>query len=588
MLQPVRAHPKVPEPGLQADAVADGGSAAHPGGAQHSACAKPFDREFISISRREHIELKLQAGHYRSMHAKAVERQKWMQLRHDHEAAKLREELAAVKAELVLAQAQNRDLRQRVFGAKTEQSRSVNALVAEMAPPGDAPRRARGQQRGKRGHGRTRLLQLPSVVQEVPGASACPRCGAATTPAWGSESAEVLEIEVRAYRRIVRRPRSRPSCCCGCLPGLVTAAAPDALWPRNKFGVSIWVELLLSKFLYGQPTARLLQDRTERGLPIAQGTVTEGLQRLAPLIEPTREAWLDQVRRATHWHADETRWEVFEDLPGKAGHRWYLWVFKAQKAVVYVLDPSRSSAVPGKVLDSADGGILSVDRYAAYRKFARCVAGMRLALCWAHQRRDFLRVANDHPDLWAWAAQWVQLIGQLYALHRLRRQQLGAPTAVVFMEADTQLRELVLLLEQRRDQELADPALAGPTRKVLKVMKSYWPGLIVFIEYPWLDLDNNAAERALRPAVVGRKNYYGSGSQWSGHLAASVLSVLGTMRLWAVNPRTWLQAYLHACARAGGQPPQDIDAIIPWRMTAAQLAALRQPAASVATSHDTS
>ena len=505
-----------------------GVDAGQPVEAPHGASAKPFDREFVRITRRDHIELKLQASQYRSLHAKAVERLKWMQLRHEHETAKLREELAAVKAELVLAQAQNRDLRQRVFGAKTEQSRSVNQLMAEMAPPADAPRRPRGQQRGKRGHGRTRLLQLPSVVQDMPGASACPRCGAATTPAWGGESAEVLEIEVRAYRRIVRRPRSRPTCGCGCLPGLATPPSPDALWPRNKLGVSIWVELLLSKFLYGQPTARLLQDWTERGLPIAQGTVTEGLQRLAPLFKPMLEACQDKVRSATHWHADETRWEVFEDLPGKTGHRWYLWVFKAEQAVVYVLDPSRSAAVPGKVLAGADGGILSVDRYAAYRKFARCVPGMRLALCWAHQRRDFLRVANDHPDLWAWAAQWVQHIGQLYELHRLRRQQLGAPTAAVFIAADTQLREHVQRLEQRRDEELADPELASPARKVLKVMKSYWPGLVVFIEHPWLDLDNNAAERALRPAVVGRKNYYGSGSQWSGQLAASVLSVLGT------------------------------------------------------------
>jgi len=167
-----------------------------------------------------------------------------------------------------------------------------------------------------------------------------------------------------------------------------------------------------------------------------------------------------------------------------------------------------------------------------------------------------------------------------------RFEEYSVATDTAFMAADTQLREHVLLLERRRDEELADPELAAPARKVLKVMKSYWPGLVVFIEHPWLDLDNNAAERALRPAVVGRKNYYGSGSQWSGHLAASVLSVLGTMRMWAVNPRTWLQAYLQACARAGGQPPQDIDAFMPWRMTAAQLAAMRQPAASAATSHD--
>jgi len=123
--------------------------------------------------------------------------------------------------------------------------------------------------------------------------------------------------------------------------------------------------------------------------------------------------------------------------------------------------------------------------------------------------------------------------------------------------------------------------LAAPARKVLRVMKSYWPGLVVFVEHPWLDLDNNAAERALRPAVVGRKNYYGSGSQWSGQLAATLLSVLGTVRLWGVNPRTWLQAYLQACAHAGGQPPPDIDGFVPWRMNPAQLAAMRQATTTV-------
>ena len=117
------------------------------------------------------------------------------------------------------------------------------------------------------------------------------------------------------------------------------------------------------------------------------------------------------------------------------------------------------------------------------------------------------------------------------------------------------------------------------------------PHLVVFLEHPWLDLDNNAAERELRPAVVGRKNFYGSGSHWSGQLAATLLSVLGTVRLWNVNPRTWLQAYLQACAHAGGKPPEDIDSFIPWRMNPAQQAAMRRaasPVASAATTHDTS
>lgn len=134
---------------------------------------------------------------------------------------------------------------------------------------------------------------------------------------------------------------------------------------------------------------------------------------------------------------------------------------------------------------------------------------------------------------------------------------------------------------------MADLELAAPACKVLRVMKSYWPGLVVFVEHPWLDLDNDVAERALRPAAVGRRNYYGSGSQWSGQLAGTVLSVLGSMRLWGVNPRTWLQAYLQVCARAGGKPPDDIDGFIPWRMTPAKLAAMRQPAVSAATPNDT-
>ena len=91
--------------------------------------------------------------------------------------------------------------------------------------------------------------------------------------------------------------------------------------------------------------------------------------------------------------------------------------------------------------------------------------------------------------------------------------------------------------------------------------------------------------------MVGRKNCYDSGSQWSGQLAATLLSVLGTMRLWGVNPRTWLQAYLQACAHAGGKPPPDIDGFVPWRMSPAQLGAMRQATMTVAMAappHDTS
>ena len=550
--------------------VLESAAGSSPGAATSS--PKPFDQVLVTLTKREHIELRTQAKQWKSLHERAIARLELAEKRHQFELALVRQREDLLKIELDKALAQIRDLRQRVFGSKTEQSNAVNAGTR----PKDVPARPRGQQRGRPGHGRTRLPQLPAKMEDLTSQACCPRCGVGLREFPGTQDAEVLEVEVKAYRRLIRRHRYRPVCACGCLPGIVTAPAPPQLFPRGKLGVSIWVEALLSKFVYGQPSARLLRDWNDQGLHIAQGTLTDGLRRLLPLFAPLAEAGLAQLRRASHWHADETRWEVFEELEGKVGHRWYLWVFKSATVVCFVLDPSRSAKVPGEALQGVDQGILSVDRYASYRKFARLTPGVSLAICWAHQRRDFLRLANDHPALWSWAMGWVEQIAQLYRLHALRRDQDdSAGGEATFIACDGQLREIIATMDQQCEAGVADAQLAAPARKVLRTMRRYWPGLVLFLEHPWLDLDNNAAERALRPAVVGRKNFYGSGSQWSGQLAATMMSLLNTVSLWGLNPRQWLTSYLQACAQAGGQAPDDWARFVPWQMDEQQLAAMR-------------
>ena len=541
-------------------------------GAPPQLSPKPFDLEWVTLTKREHIALVTQAKQYKSLHGRSVKRLELADIRHRQELELGRQREERLKRQLEAALAQIRDLRQRVFGEKTEQSRTIPGLTHSSTDD----RRPRGQQRGRPGHGRTRLHGLPAVVQEMTSRACCPGCGLGLREFGGTQDAEVLEIEVKAYRRVVRRHRYRPTCGCARLPGIVTAPPPPQLMPRGKLGVSIWVEVLLSKFVYGQPSARLLRDWRDQGLHISQGTLTDGLRCLLPMFAPLIEAGLAQLRRGTHWHADETRWEVFEELEGKVGHRWYLWVFKSDTVVCFVLDPSRSAKVPGTALQGVSQGILSVDRYGAYRKFARQTPGVSLAICWAHQRRDFLRVANDHPGLWDWAMAWVEQIAKLYRLHALRRQHDdNATDQAAFIDNDTRLRELIEAMDVQCRSGVGDAQLAAPARKVLHTMRTYWPGLVLFLDHPWLDLDNNASERALRPAVVGRKNFYGSGSQWSGQLAASMMSLLNTVSLWGLNPRLWLSAFLQACAQAGGRAPDDWARFVPWQMNDAQLAALR-------------
>jgi transposase len=240
-----------------------------------------------------------------------------------------------------------------------------------------------------------------------------------------------------------------------------------------------------------------------------------------------------------------------------------------------------------------------VDRYSAYKAMAQVKAGaLVLAFCWAHVRRDFLRVQQSIPAHGSWAAAWVQRIGQLYHLNDQRIKALAPPPGpsagvepatpagsapepeppvepnaerpiepVVPTEAEQLLRAHVAAMAQQRDDELAQPQLPSPQRKVLESLKNHWAGLTVFLDHPEVPLDNNAAERAERGPVVGRKNYSGSGAEWSGRLAAMLFSLFQTLSLSQINPKLWLTAYLNACAAAGGKVPEDADRYLPWNLS---------------------
>jgi transposase len=114
-------------------------------------------------------------------------------------------------------------------------------------------------------------------------------------------------------------------------------------------------------------------------------------------------------------------------------------------------------------------------------------------------------------------------------------------------------------------------------KKVLNSVKNHWNGLIVFKDRPEVPMDNNAAERAIRPAVIGRKNYFGSVTKWSALLTAILFSIFQTLELWQINPRTWLFAYLDACRKNNGQPPEKLIDFIPWEMSPEQFEKLKNP-----------
>ena len=123
--------------------------------------------------------------------------------------------------------------------------------------------------------------------------------------------------------------------------------------------------------------------------------------------------------------------------------------------------------------------------------------------------------------------------------------------------------------------QVSDHETFPPAAKVLDSLTKHWRGLTVFVDCPWVDMDNNAAERSMRSPVVGRKTFNGSGSQDAAELAARMYSLFATMKLWGLNLRTWLTTYMQACADNGNKPPVDIEVFLPWKMDAKRLAQMR-------------
>lgn len=533
----------------------------------HSSGTTPFSQQTVVLTKQAYIKLKWEANYWRAQHARLVERE------------------AALKAEVEALQATIRDLTQRLYGAKSEKSACPDrAGESKLASP-----RKRGQQPGSTGHGRSDRTALPVVteVHDVREAEQhCPVCGEAFRPFPGTEESSMIEVQVQASIRRIQRQRYSKACQCPQVAGIVTAPPASRLIPKSPLGVSVWALILLDKYLYGRPTYRFCEELRHHGLPLAQGTVTDGLPRLAVLFEPMMQALHERQMGEKLFHGDETRWEVFEEVEGKTGHRWYLWVTRSVSVVFYRMAPGRGADVPtthfAKLKRDLVEAVLVCDRYSAYKCFAKGCEEIILAYCWAHVRRDFLNAARSWPELDSWMFAWVEDIRTLYQLNAARIKVWDDTLPVhqqspAFVEHHRDLKTQLSQMQTRYEAHLQEKDLHRAKTKVLTSLHNHWEGLTVFVERPEVAMDNNSAERALRNPVVGRKNYYGSGSVWSAHLAAMMFSVLQTVLLWDLNPHHWLTAFLHACADHGGKSPTDLSAFLPWKMTPERRAELARP-----------
>jgi transposase len=500
----------------------------------------------------------------------------------------LRARVAELEGQVAALSEKVATLTRLVFGASSE--KKEKGKPAEPEPDdadggGGSGRRRRGQQPGSRGHGRRDYSDLETVeeIHDVPeGDRFCPHCGAAYVP-FGEECCEQIDWQVRIVRIVHRRPTYRRTCRCP-VRGVLAAPPPRKAIGKGRFTTGFLARLLMEKFVLGRPVHRIVAALAADGLDVAEGTLAGVFAALSDLLGPLAAAIQARNAAAAHLHVDETSWSVFEAVQGKDGHRWWCWVFVGPDTTVFRIAKSRSLQVLAEQLgvDVAAGELpegrallLSSDFYAVYQALGS-LDGVDNLWCWAHIRRYFIRAGDAHPKLRGWTAAWLDRIGALYGAHTAMAA--AEPGSSAHSYAAAQFSAALIGIDAERKAQASRPGLHPAAAKVLATLDREWQGLARHREFPQLPLDNNGAERALRGPVVGRKNYYGSGSVVSADLAGRAWTITATAERAGINPLRYLTAYLDACAQAGGKAPQGeaLTRFLPWAADQADLAAWRR------------
>ena len=484
--------------------------------------------------------------------------------------------------------------------------------------PAVRPRRKRGREPGSPTPPREQRPGLPVVLEwlDVPEPERrCPDCGTAYVRC-GHKTSWLYEMVWNALVRKVVRQRYGPDCECSAARPVIAPPAPRL--GSSQLGTSVWAWCLIQVYALFRPQAAVARDLAALGLRVPQSTLSTGLRRLAHLFEPLDAAIGAYQQQQPVAQADETSWPVQwlarsedgnKDPPprGRQKPKFWLWACLAGHTVRMRILPTRGLDSARQLLDSLVGKngltVLVCDCYSTYKAFAkRCPNGVVLSHCWAHIRRNFVRVGTGHPELQAWAQEWVERIGALFRLHRQRLQQWDRQQPLErqsgeFAALQQELQARVEGLferareeggERRIDWILLDQAGQGCSRhgaelarvdaqgRALGALLSHRESLSRFVGDPRIPLDNNLSERVLRGPVIARYTSFGSGGPDGARAAGLLFGVLATVRLAGLNPYAWMLDWLAACARQGNQAPQQLDPWLPWRMSEPRREQLRK------------
>lgn len=430
----------------------------------------------------------------------------------------------------------------------------MTCMLAEQGAPVRPARKASKPRREFPAH-------LPREEQIIdPPDHACPNCSGALKHL-GEDISETIELEPIRFK-VIRQVR-RKLACAKC-DTIVQAPAPPRPIERGMAGPGLLAHVIAGKYCDHLPLYRQSEIYAREGVELDRTLLAQWVGSTAVLLAPLTDALRKHVFASDVVHADDTPIPVLAPGRGKT-KTGRLWTYvrderpcagEVAPAVWFAYTADRKGEHPQQHLRDFQG-ILQADGYAG---FSKIYDGGQVAeaACWAHVRRKFVDLHELHKS--PIAAEALDRIGALYAIEQQIRGRPPNQRRAVRAERS---HPLLQALHAWFEQALATLSQKSATAKAIQYALKRWDALTRYCDDGRIEIDNNAAERALRCVALGRKNFLFAGSDAGGDRAAALYSLLGTAKLNGYNPEAFLREVL---TRISVHPISRIEELLPWNL----------------------
>lgn len=399
------------------------------------------------------------------------------------------------------------------------------------------------------------------VVTHTPARDCCPNCGSQLRQ-FGEDVSEQLEYVPDSFR-VIRHVRPKFTCT-GC-DRLVEAPAPSRPIERGLAGPGLLAHVIVSKFADHLPLYRQSEIYSRQGVDISRSTLAGWVGAASDLLSPLVEAIGKHVLAGRKLHADDTPMPVLAPGNGKT-KTGRLWTYvrddrpageQAAPAVWFAYSPDRKGEHPREHLKNFTGA-LQADAYAGFHH----LYGNHIyeAACWAHARRKFHEIHVVHAS-----PTTTEALGRIGALYAIEDEIRGKPADIRLSIRQARARPLLDELRKWMEKALRSLSAKSETAGAIRYALSRWRALTRYTEDGLLEIDNSAAERALRAVALGRKNFLFAGSDCGGERAAAMYSLIGSAKLNGLDPELYLRTVLTHIA---DYPVSRIHDLLPWNMAA--------------------